>query len=247
MIQRLLLGVLAIASSMVGGCAKPESAEAPPLEVAWSESSSIVKDDQQLCVHFEYMAWPDGGSLAIIVPFSLPEKERVAEPDHDTNCVFVSHKEGVVYKNGEVLLAFPKPDNRCYILGNDLLLHDSGRSAEWFCNAIGLTSFEEPRREVMGERGKVTIERVRPSSQRLYGELQDLWQQTKTRAFDAGWRYCPPWTKVSAGAWTDKPVANDWPFSPKWDLHRLEERPETWQSTYPRDDWSRYHDDLPAP
>lgn len=82
-----------------------------------------------------HVSWPNGESLAICVPYEQDitawENSALTKAKKPPQRVFISICDGAIYQNDKKISDFPKPDNRCYILGSDYQLHDSGRSAEW--------------------------------------------------------------------------------------------------------------------
>ena len=58
---------LTLSAIVIVGCCKVEAPKQPPLPVAWCESSAGCQ--RQTVAFYFYLSWPNGDSLAIVVPF----------------------------------------------------------------------------------------------------------------------------------------------------------------------------------
>lgn len=213
-----------------------------------------------------YMAWPDGGSLAFIIPVKQPtiEANRAVYEDWMRWPVQVAVEEGAVYHDGVKLVDFPAADNRYYILGKDLKLHDSGQSAEWLMlpmDRVGAAhgvvvdvqsggnaktwsiSYRPQNGAVRGgvvetpDGGFLDI----PFGSPLSDERQSFFALVTSLAFDGDLVYGAAENSGGSNGRIRKSGGDN--VHPggrpgKWQVLPLANRPSTWKPAYPRDDWA---------
>jgi hypothetical protein len=237
--------------------------------VVWCEEGVEDVSPHDVTCRWFYFAWPDGGSLAFVVPMHKGHRARKDPKAEEADSgpperVFISVAQQEVYDNETKLCDFPPRDNRCYILGKDLTLRDSGRSAEWLlgpttqnaqCRGVVIDVAERENSKTLTMRpegspadieggvidvpggGRVTL--LLPNCR--YGDQRaDFFDQAASLAFEREIVYCPPWDalRLKEGKWCVDPVVTSEVAPPdKWDARPIRERPNNWESAYPKDDW----------
>lgn len=262
---RLVLFVL-IASLPTEGC-QPSSVNR---KIVWVDKSGGERSEPEPMLWGQvYLSWPDGGSVAIVVPLSLGTENRSGPLDSRRlpERIVISAEEGAVYHNDEQLCVFPVPNNRCYILGNDLKLHDSGQSAEWLMgpppeagvyleNTIlpnmrvgpfpdsGSVSPVETSRESAGQLDSPYVVRYDDACQ-YAADNAAFWKMAASLAFDSNrWILCSRWQELvyDGKEWNvvDSPDRyQEVRSASRWDVHLLQDRPVAWTTAYPRDCWEK--------
>lgn len=246
----ILAVCFAVGTLALLGCQKADAPKVPPLPVAWWDESAAF--DETIATRAYYLSWADGGSLAIVVPFWQHGFQPRSSETDDKQCVYVSVREGMIYRNGEPVLSFPPPDNRCYVLGADFGFHDSGRSAEWLCFIRRYAEEADGMKdEAAGPGARMLV--GKPIPQRLLQEKEAFTRQLESLAFEPNTRFHVPWNTSDADVQRSlvmsrrEPPSEDTPFHWKWDTRPLWKRPDSWKSNNARDDWSVYSEDEPPP
>lgn len=115
------------------GCHPPPlPSTAPTNSTVWITSGVGHLEGTQVVYHFTHLSYTDGSSFAIVVPWDGRSDSATDSVTDHGYLVFslVTDTASVVYDD-RLLAQVPERNNRCYILGRDMTLHDTGRSADW--------------------------------------------------------------------------------------------------------------------
>ncbi len=248
----LILSAL-VATQVLQGCGSSK-----PDQLVWySGATGPIRREEptwEWCA--TYCAWEDGRSLAIVVPMRslITAPSQSTEPGKRWQKIFVSVEHGAILHNDRVLCKFPDADNTCYILGSDLKLHDSGRSAEWFAWLLMNRKWTHKTPwgatleaiQTVDENGDsiVTNSPLRVTTIASPAEARkqehEFWESVCSLVLPEDFIWCQPGANLEfdGSAWELRAATNvDVGCEARWSAI-LSEPPPGWKSRFPRDEYS---------
>lgn len=268
-----MIGCLAVLS-LVLGCDKSSATSAKsPNKTIWVDGTEgPLAYPETFGILQVYASNSEGGSLAIVVPFT--GQKSLHKGYHDSakppNRIYVSPAHGAVFHNDRKILDFPLFDNRCYVLGKDLQFHDTGQSAKWVRGippemaTRRSTNVDVPQDPSGRASSTPAIQAVAPTNPlkvppsytivlgmcKYIQKTRAYEEYLRSQAFDRdNWILCPPWSPLQydGNEWRIDPKNDDGRFELKWEVLGIMARPADWVSAYPRDDWEDLLKPIPDP